>query len=382
MTRNLCDHPTLEFATSPRSSVGIELELALVDPLTGALCSRAPEVLAAVSEQPRARFIMPELLENTIEIVSGAHASVAESVQDLRAELAEVRAAAARLEPPAEVICAGTHPFTEWFTEQVTATARYDKLIERTRFWGRNLLVWGTHIHIGVEDSAKVAPVIRGLTRFMPHLLALSGSSPYWAGVETGYASSRTLIFQQLPTAGLPIDFANWCEFEGIVDDLVRTDVISEPSEIRWDLRPSPRLGTVEIRVCDGMSRLSEIASVAALSQCLVEWFSRQIDAGETVSPLPQWFVRENKWQAARYGLSARVIVNADGGRRPIQEDILDWVDQLAPIAAELNCAAELAAVVEIIDAGSSASRQLAAAGDGKDLSAVVAHLVTELANN
>nr|WP_242519420.1 glutamate--cysteine ligase [Microbacterium esteraromaticum] len=373
---------TIEFASSARSTVGLEWEVMLADPATGDLVGRAPELLTALEAQsaPERHTVTGELLTNTIEVTSGIGTTVADAVADIGAAIDAVR----RATDPAgiELLSAGSHPFAQWFHQRVTDKTRYRKLIERTQWWGRNMMIWGIHVHIGVEDRAKVLPIVGALTSYLPHLQALAASSPYWAGERTGYASNRALVFQQLPTAGLPWALESWTEFERYVDDMTRTGVMSDASEIRWDIRPAPRWGTIEVRACDGMSTLGELASVAALTQSLVEFFSRELDEGRALPMLPAWFHRENKWRAARYGLDADVIVDRAGSQVPVREHLDAVVDDLMPIARDLRCADELAGVHSILSEGASYERQLAAAhhADG-DLRAVVHHLIDEFRN-
>jgi carboxylate-amine ligase len=261
----------------------------------------------------------------------------------------------------------------------VTDKTRYHTLIERTQWWGRNMMIWGIHVHIGVEDVDKVLPIVNALAVYLPHLQALSASSPYWAGERTGYASNRALVFQQLPTAGLPWPLQTWAEYEGYLEDMVRTGVMEDATEVRWDIRPAPRWGTIEVRACDGMSTLPELAAVAALTQTLVEHFSRELDAGRELPTIQPWFVRENKWRAARYGLGARVITDREGTQVPVSEHLAQTIERLAPIAAELHCAREFAGLRTILEQGASSTRQLLVAdAAGGDLRAVVQHLIRE----
>jgi carboxylate-amine ligase len=278
-----------------------------------------------------------------------------------------------------DLLCAGSHPFAQWYDQSVTDKTRYHKLIERTQWWGRNMMIWGIHVHVGVDDVNKVFPILNALAVYLPHLQALSASSPYWAGDRTGYASNRALVFQQLPTAGLPWPLKDWAEYEGYMDDMVRTGVMADPTEVRWDIRPAPRWGTIEVRACDGMSTLPELAAVAALIQVLVERFSRMLDEGMPLETIQPWFVRENKWRAARYGLDARVIVDSGGTEVPVVEHLRETLEEVADIAAELKCARELAGIETILTQGASYARQLAVAdaADG-DLREVVRHLVGE----
>jgi glutamate---cysteine ligase / carboxylate-amine ligase len=364
----------IPFAQSAQSTVGLEWELMLADAQSGDLVPAAPGILQVLDE---GSAITAELLTNTVEVTSDPRERIADAVGDLRRRIGLVQEQAAR--HGVSVLSAGSHPFAKWHDQHITEKSRYRTLVDRTQWWGRNLMIWGIHMHIGVDDQRKAMPIVGELTRYLPHLEALSASSPYWAGEQTGYASNRALVFQQLPTAGLPWPLADWSEFEGYVDDLVRTGVISEVTELRWDIRPAPRWGTVELRVCDSASNLLELGALAAFAQCLVEWSSRRLDAGERFEPLQPWYHRENKWRAARYGMDAIVITGRDGGEVTVREHLEELLPVLEPIAAELGCQAELAGVREILDRGAGYQRQVqvATAHDG-DLRAVVRHLLAE----
>lgn len=292
--------------------------------------------------------------------------------------MAEVRAVVAPR--GVDPICSGSHPFGQWFNQTVTDKDRYHKLIDRTQWWGRNMMIWGIHVHVGIEDKSKVMPILNGMLTYIPHLQALSASSPYWAGVETGYASNRALMFQQLPTAGIPWDLPDWEAWESYVDDMTVTGIIDDVTEVRWDIRPAPRWGTIEVRVCDGVSTTQELGAIAAFIQCLVDWMSTTLDSGKSVPTMQPWFVRENKWRAARYGLDAEIILDAAGAERLVTDDVRRLIDTLTPTAERLGCLDELLALHDIIDNGGSYQRQLrvAANADGS-LPAVVAALSREL---
>jgi len=370
----------IEFAASKRSTVGIEWELACIDHASGELTPAGPEVLARLGDdQDRQPQVTGELLTNTVELVSAPHARVGSAVDDLRRMVERVREVTDPL--GVDLMCAGTHPFSQWFQQEVTpGKERYATLIDRTQWWGRQMMIWGVHMHLGIEDRRKALPIINGLLPYYPHFQAISASSPFWAGEATGYASSRTMLFQQLPTAGLPPQLGAWSEYEGLVADLTHVGVIDDHSELRWDLRPSPKWGTVEIRFCDGLSTTAEVASVAALAQCLVEELSQKLDRGEELPTLQPWYVRENKWRAARYGMDAIIILDAEGNETLVTDDLRTILERLTPIADALGCLEELWGVERILDGGASYQRQLAVAGEtGGSLKAVVASLVTEL---
>ncbi|MBV6759621.1 glutamate--cysteine ligase [Rhodococcus sp. USK10] len=368
------------FPGSPRPTLGVEWEIALVDRVTRDLSNTAAEVFDAVAnlagpEDPR---ITKELLRNTVELVTGIHSTVGEAMDDLDESLDLLRRAANPL--GVDLICAGTHPFAQWSTQLVTRTPDYDELIERTQWWGRQMLIWGVHVHVGVSSPQKVFPILNALLQRYPHLLALSASSPMWAGVNTGYASNRALMFQQLPTAGLPYQFANWAQYEDFISDQMKTGVITKIGGMHWDIRPAPRWGTIEVRVFDGISTRAELSSLVALVHCLIVDLDRRFEAGENLPNLQPWHVKENKWRAARYGLDAEIILDEDSNERLVTDDLNDLLEKLAPTAVRLGCADELAAVAEIPRRGASYQRQRQVAeATGGDLVAVVDALVKEL---
>lgn len=370
----------IPFARSGRSTVGIEWELALVDADSGDLRQVAETVLESV-RPPGAEshpHVHPELLLNTIEVVSGVGRTVKEAGADLDRTVAELRAVTEPLR--VEVMCAGTHPFARPAYQRVTNKERYAELINRTQWWGRQMVIFGVHVHVGIEDRAKVLPIMHAMLTVLPHLQSLSASSPYWDGQDTGYASNRTLLFQQLPTAGLPVDVHTWPELEGYVAGMLKTGVIDHFDELRWDIRPAPHLGTLELRVLDGISNLSELLALAALAHCLVEHFSSMLDRGERLPGMPRWFVEENKWRSARYGMDAIIILDADGEEALVTEDLRRLLTELEPVAERLGCTEELAGLETVLTRGAGYQRQqaVAAASYGK-LDAVVTHLVQEM---
>jgi carboxylate-amine ligase len=371
----------IEYRSSQRSTVGLEWELACVDHSSGELTASAPAILAELGTSEDGEFpqATKELLTNTVEIVSGPHAQVGDAVEELATMIDRIREVADPM--GVDLMCAGTHPFSQWFQQEVTPDSeRYATLIDRTQWWGRQLMIWGVHMHVGIEDREKALPILNSLLTYYPHFQALSASSPYWVGEDTGYASNRAMMFQQLPTGGLPPQLGAWANYEQLVDDLTHVGVIDDHSELRWDVRPSPKWGTVELRFCDGLPTVSEIAALGALAQCIVEDLSTRLDDGEALETLQPWFVRENKWRAARYGMEAIIIQNAAGDERLVTDDLVELLDRLAPIADRLGCAEELSGVTRILDRGASYQRQrLVAESNGGSLKAVVGSLVSEL---
>jgi carboxylate-amine ligase len=354
------------FQGSPGPSLGVEWELELVDRRTGELRSGATAVFARLgADHPKAKY---ELLESCVEVVTGVCGSVGEALVDLSATVAEVRAAAAA--EGLSVMCSGSHPTTDWATQEPSPNPRYAALIERMQWMARQMQIFGVHVHVGVRSADRAVPIVNGLTAYVPHLLALSASSPYWIGTDTGLA-----------TAGLPYVLSGWPQFEQFMGTLISAGTITSIRDVWWDIRPHPDFGTVELRVCDGLPTLYEVGVVAALSQCLVQRLDEQLDRAETPEVHPDWVLRENKWRAARHGLEAEVIVDGSGRTEPLRASLDRLVEQLAPTAARLGCAEELAGVERVLATGPSYLRQRrVAAAAGGDLRAVVEALVDEMA--
>ncbi|PZS13250.1 MAG: glutamate--cysteine ligase [Pseudonocardiales bacterium] len=370
----------IDFSPSERTSLGVEWELELVDLDTRGLTGVSDAVLAAISpkgdgEHPKAKH---ELLQSCVEVITGICQTVEEAKADLAGTVAEVAAAAK--DQNAGLLCSGTHPITDWATQRITDDARYHALLERNQWMARQLQIFGVHVHCGVRSTDKVIPIVNGLLAYLPHFLALSASSPYWIGSDTGLASYRSKVFEALPTAGLPFQLSGWDAFEKYMDALISSHAIESIREVWWDIRPHPNFGTVELRICDGLPTLDEIGCVAALAQCLVERFDRQLDNGYTLPEPRPWLVRENKWRAARYGLDAEIVIDNSGTVQPVKQAITDLVEDLLPVARRLDCAAELESIPRLIECGASYQRQRAvAAANGGELRPVVDLLLAEM---
>jgi carboxylate-amine ligase len=374
----------IPFAESPEPTLGVEWEFCLVDRETRDLVNVADDIFERLHQTAHRGTGGPglhrEMLRNTLEIVTGICETVPEALADLESTLTDVLAVTDEL--GVDLLAAGTHPFATWTNQELSDGERYAELIDRTQWWGRQMLIWGVHVHVGMPRTETVMPVLSAMLTYHPHLQALSASSPMWAGDDTGYASNRAMVFQQLPTAGLPFQFATWAEFEDFVASQVKTGVIDEVDEIRWDIRPSPHLGTLEMRFCDTVASRRDLGALIALTHCLVVDLEERAAAGERLPELPPWHVQENKWRAARYGLDAWIITDADSNERLLRDDLADLLERLAPMADRLGCRDELAAIEEIARHGASYERQRALAAEtGGDLVAVVDSVVTELRN-
>lgn len=345
-----------EFHPSPEPTLGVEWELAFIDPETRDLAHVAPEVIAAVHDAHPEIHLEREFLRNTVELVTGVCHTVPEAVAELSRDLTAVREAADTL--GLRVWGAGSHPFSDFRENPVSEKGSYTEIIERTQYWGNQMLIWGIHVHVGIRDQERVWPIINAIATKYPHLLALTASSPGWDGLDTGYASNRTMLYQQLPTAGLPPQLHSWQEWVDYMRDQDRSGVISHTGSMHLDIRPAAKWGTVEVRICDSTSNLRELSAVVALTHCLVVHYDRMIDRGEALPELQPWHVAENKWRAARYGLDALVITDRDTTERWVRDELADLVEQLGDLAVELGCERELELVYEILNRGAGYQRQ------------------------
>jgi carboxylate-amine ligase len=373
----------IQFFPSARASIGIEMELELVDRETRELRSEATAILTDMGRghpggvHPTAKH---ELMESCVEILTGVSGDVATAERDLASTIAELRT---HVEPRGlELMCSGSHPFTDWATQTVSPNPRYLKLIEDMQWLARRMQIFGIHVHVGVRAPEKAIPIVNAVTAYIPHFLGLSASSPYWMGRDTGLASCRSKVFEGLPTAGPPYQLSGWDEFERFMGTLISAHTIQTIREVWWDVRPHPGFGTVELRVCDGLPTLFEVGAVTALFQSLVDWMDSQLDEGLEL-PMPRaWVVRENKWRAARHGIDAEVIVNEAGRTELLRDEIRSLVDKLEPFAARLGCGEELARIPRMVERGPSYLRQREVVAAGGSLADVVDTLVEELRTN
>ncbi|WP_052038745.1 glutamate--cysteine ligase [Actinomyces sp. S4-C9] len=355
----------MHFNESERGLIGVEWELQMIDKDTGDLRQSADAVMDIVESLGDVPNIHREMLLNTIEITSKPRRHASECLDDLLENIAIIQPVTTPMR--IDLATAGTHPFATPAYQRVTDTGRYNDLVERTQYWGRQMQLYGVHVHIGIEDAAKVLPILNALLTRFAHLQALSSSSPYWAGEDTGYASNRAMYFQQLPTAGIPRQFEKWDDLERYVEDVTRTGIISDFSEIRWDIRPSPKLGTIEIRVFDAATNIREVGVLVALTATLVEYYSRMYDRGEELPRIPDWYVAENKWRASRYGMEANLIIDEAGNQEDVITTIRNMLPELLPIAEEIGCRDELEHIHEIMRIGAAYQRLSIAAARHKD---------------
>jgi carboxylate-amine ligase len=374
----------IPWTPSPGPTLGIEWELQLIDRRSRMLRQDAREVLAALpgtsepGEHPKAKY---ELMQSAVEVVTGICSTVAEAKGDLAATISQLQRITG--ERGTMLACAGTHPVSDWRDAKMAPIQRYAELLENLQWLARRIQTFGVHVHVGIRDRSKAMPIVNALAGYLPHFLALTASSPFWSGHDTGLASSRSVVFGGLPTSGPPPQLlSDWSDFENYMDTLLRAGTIRSIKEVWWDIRPHPDFGTVEVRMFDGLPTLREVGMVAALSQSLIHLLDTQLDRGYRLPCPAAWVVRDNKWRATRYGLDAMVITDDFGSTAPLRDQLYELVRELEPVAERLGCAAELAVAFEVLDQGASYERQRALVASGSELTDVVDALAAEFAED
>lgn len=367
----------INFNGSPNPTVGVELELQIIDPETKNLVSGAQQIMAKADGDSH---VKPELIQSTIEL----NTDVCANISAVRLDLSERLNGLVKIcdELGYELACAGTHPFAKWSEQTITPKDRYHMLVDRCQWPARRLMIFGLHVHVGVPSGEKAIAIFNSLSTFLPHLLALSASSPFFDTDDTGLASTRVKIFETLPTAGLPYRLLNWAEFQRFMVTLVNAKAIESIREVWWDIRPHPGFGTVELRICDGLPTLNEVMALTAFTQSLVVWLSEQYDEGMYLPIHRHWIVRENKWRAARWSVDAELIADEDGNLKPLSEEILKLLQILSPVSKRLGSHAEMMRVQDILKVGPSYKRQKKIYAETGDYKEVVAALIKELRDN
>ena len=341
------------FGQSAPFSLGVEEEFQLLHEESYELVSRFDEVAEAASHERR---IKAELLQSVVEVATHVAGSVAEAIEDARGLRATLRDAAA--ERGAVIVGAGTHPFSRWEHQDVTDHERYRALMEEMRWVAEREVIFGLHVHVGLASPDEAIAVMNGLRTWLPELLALSANSPFWLGRDTGLASTRTKVFETFPRSGLPPAFGSFEEFELLVDRAVKTGSFPEYTFIWWDVRPHPKLGTLEVRIPDAQTRLESTAAIVALVQSLVATLADEFERGERPRFQPVTLVSENKWRAARDGLNGKLIDLERDEERPAREAVLALVERAEPAAARLGCREELGEVERLVERGTGADEQ------------------------
>jgi len=363
----------------PKFTVGIEEEYQIVHPETRELTSYVQEFFDSgrviLKDQ-----IKPEFLRSQIEVGS----RICNSMQEAREEICRLRREVCRLaeEKGLRVAAAGTHPFTSWTTQEVTAGERYTKHEQNMADIARQMLVFGMHVHVAIEDRELMIDVMNQSRYFLPHLLALSSSSPFWQGRDTGLKSYRTIILGNLPRAGIPPAFNSWAEYQEFVETLVRTECIDEATKIWWDIRPNPKYPTLEFRFPDICTRVDEVICIASLLLAVVAKLIKLRQSNIQWRGYRRNLLAENKWRAVRYGIHGKLI---DFGKRreaPLRSLVEELLGLIEDVVDELGIREEVEYVHTILDKGTSADRQLEVYRQSHDLRAVVDHVIDETKAN
>ena len=362
--------------TPPALTIGIEEEYQIVDPRTRELRSYICQLLDAgkviLREQVKA-----EMHQSMVEIGTGVCATPAEA----RAELVRLRKTIMELAARngLKIVAAGTHPFSSWQTQEITPFERYVGVKQEMGELADRLLIFGMHVHIGIDDPEFAIDVMNVARYLLPHVLCLSTSSPFWMGRETGLKSYRSVVFRNFPRSGMPNEFGSYADFRRLVDTLVRTNSIPDGSKIWWDVRPHHKFPTLEFRICDICPRIDEAICIAAILQALVAKLWKLRRDNMTFRVYPTALIEENKWRAVRYGLEGSLIDFGKEVEQPapaLIREMIEWF--LGDVLDELGSRKEVEYAYRIIEEGSSADRQLATYRRTGDLNAVVDQLIAE----
>ncbi|MCK6557578.1 carboxylate-amine ligase [candidate division KSB1 bacterium] len=357
-------------------TIGIEEEFQIVDPHTRELRSHLSQMLAE-GRMLLQENIKPELHQSVVEVGTGICRNIREareSVTALRRGIAQIAAKNGLC-----IVAAGTHPFSDWRTQEITEHERYKMIIDEMGDVARANLIFGLHVHVGIEDRETAIALCNQMRYFLPHILALSTSSPFWLGRRTGLKSTRAVIFRRFPRTGIPDYFASWADFEHFVQTLVKTNCIDNGKKIWWDIRPHAFFNTIEIRICDIPTNLDTTIAIAALIQATVAklWMLHQDNMSfRTYRPT---LIEENKWRAARYGVSGKLIDFGKQAEVPFRDLLYEYIRFVDEAVEELDSRHEINYLYRILEVGTSADRQLQVYEESNhDLTAVMDHLIRE----
>jgi carboxylate-amine ligase len=363
---------------APSLTIGIEEEYQIIDPQTRELTSYITEILEEGHLVLREQ-LKPELHQSIVEVGSRPCQSAAEA----RAELVRLRREIMRLagKKGLKIAAAGTHPFSSWLTQEITPLERYLGVAKDMAVLAQQLLIFGTHVHIGIEDREFLVDAMNVARYMLPHLLCLSTSSPFWQGRDTGLKSYRSIVFRNFPRTGIPRVFQSWGELMYYVDTMVQANSIPDGSKIWWDVRPNWKYPTLEFRICDVCTRVDEAVCAAAIFQAIVAKLWKLRRDNMTFRIYPTELIEENKWRAVRYGLGGKLIDFGKQEELPAGDlirELIGWF--IGDVVDELGSRREVEYAYRILEEGSSADRQLAVYERRGDLTAVVDHLIAETA--
>jgi carboxylate-amine ligase len=360
--------------TGPSYTLGIEEELMILDAETLELSNSIEAMLEAARDDGLSGDIKPELMESVLEVATSPCPDIVEAGEQLRRLRREVRESAG--ERGLAIGSAGTHPFAMWEDQRIVARPRYRDLVSALRFVARQEIIFGVHVHVGLDDPDKAIHVANGMRVHVPVLLALSANSPFWRADVTGLASVRTPIFRAFPRVGIPPTYRDWADYERRIHFMCDAGVIEDYTYLWYDVRPHPNFGTVEVRVMDAQTRTEHTLALAALVQALVKELAEHFSAGSQLSEYPHEMVDENKWLAARHGLDGELVDLPSQERVSTRQLAGRLVDRMREHAQELGCERELEGVADLLSHGNGAARQVVVYEANHDLREVMAEIV------
>tara|TARA_B110001454_G_C12723074_1_gene435716 strand:+ start:12373 stop:13509 length:1137 start_codon:yes stop_codon:yes gene_type:complete len=354
--------------------LGVEVEIQLIDPTSGDLKPVGPVILEALKNDKDAVHIKSEIFQSMLEIDTPICDNASQVGASLRASLDKVRSSATLHD--AEVMMAGTHPFAHYTERLLTPSSRYFSLVDRNKWITRRLQIFGLHVHLGMKNGEHAILMNNALCHYLPILLAISASSPFWHRQDTGLASSRITFFEAIPTGGHPCLVNSWSEFEVLVEKLIYSKSIQSIKDLWWDIRPNLEYGTIEVRIADCPPTMKEVEALVALIHSLAVFIDRELSLGRKFSPPPEWILRENKWRASRHGVQCDLINDLNGNSFPFNQIWADLVRSLEHIADEFDYNKFFSYLDIVIKNGPSYKRQRDHFNN--DFENIIRHLVRE----
>jgi glutamate---cysteine ligase / carboxylate-amine ligase len=361
--------------TGPSYTLGIEEELMIVDSETLELSNAIEGLLGALEDVPVEGHVQEELMESVCEIATTPCPNVREAGLQLRSLRRIVQSVAS--ERGLAIGSAGTHPFAMWEDQRIVSRPRYRDLVAGLQFVARQEIIFGIHVHVGIDDPDKAIHVANGMRVHVPLLLALSANSPFWRGDQTGLDSTRTPIFRAFPRVGIPPRYDDWEDYSKRIEFMTSCKVIRDYTYLWWDVRAHPRLGTVEIRVMDSQTRVEHTLSLAAMVQAMVKELAEHFESGKQLSRYPYEMLDENKWLAARHGLEGSLVDLPSTSRVLVPDLTRRLLERLHPHAEELGASDELEGIEDLLENGNGASRQAVVFAANHDLREVVGEIVS-----
>ncbi len=355
-------------------TLGVEMELQLIDADTLRLTPKAAEFLTAIKSDK----LTKEMFKSTLEIITGVCNNVHEVIDDFNDTLVEVKKFAEINN--IRFAGTGTNPVANYNNRLISSGDRYNELVDKNQWLIKRMAVYGLHVHIGMKSGEDCMRFNQFFLRFVPHLIAFSASSPFWRNVDTGLAASRPTMYEAHPTSGIPYLSKNWDDFERVYNSMKATGSINSIKDIWWDIRPSPAYGTIELRMCDGPATMMELESLVAFIHLLAHWFEENGESYfKEFAPIPdRWIIRENKWRAIRYGLDAEIIDPDSLEVKPIVETLLLWIEKLSPQIKKLRYEKQIENFMAVLKYGNSSARQRKVASNSNSLLELVEHNISE----